>query len=75
MTNHNHRDWEVMPKLAEFPQPNTHESVLVNPTTVRFIRPGSPGHTAIYFDKDHSVLVVMPVDQVRQILDYAMNEK
>ena len=69
------RDWEEMPKLAEFPQPNIHEPVLVNPISVRFIRPGSPGHTLIQFDKDHSVLVAMPLDRVRQILDYAMNEK
>jgi hypothetical protein len=47
--------------------------VFVNPTMVRMLRPG-PGYTSIQFDKDHSVSVDLPIEQVQIALDKAMNE-
>lgn len=62
-----------MPKMCVFMMPGGDAPVFVNPTMVRMLRPG-PGYTSIQFDKDHSVSVDLPIEQVQIALDKAMNE-
>jgi hypothetical protein len=49
------------------------ESVYVNPTAVRYVRPGSNGHSLVYFANDQSITVAMNVEEVVCALDVAMN--
>ena len=63
-----------MPKMCELVALGSKgDPVYVNPLSVRFVRPGSQGNSNIYFDDDQSISVAMPVDQVIQALDRAMN--
>ena len=62
-----------MPKMCSFYEcPGGDAPVFVNPTLVRMLRPG-PGYTSIQFDKDHSVSVDLPIEEVQIALDQAMN--
>jgi hypothetical protein len=62
-----------MPKMCSFMMSGGDAPVFVNPTLVRMLRPG-PGYTSIQFDREHSVNVGVPIEQVQLALDDAMNE-
>jgi len=63
-----------MPKMCRLAAPGAiAQPVFVNPLTVRYVRPGSPGNTLIAFADDQSIGVAMPIDQVIELLDTAMN--
>jgi hypothetical protein len=63
-----------MPKMCELLAPGPRaESVYVNPITVRYVRPGSPGTSLIHFDNNQSLGVAMPVQELIRLLDIAMN--
>lgn len=62
-----------MPKMCGFMVSGGDAPIFVNPTLVRMLRPG-PGYTSIQFDKEHSVSVALPIEDVQIALDKAMNE-
>jgi hypothetical protein len=63
-----------MPKICVLHVPKMPEPVYVNPVLVRTVESISAGtETRIHFDKDHYVVVQMPVEQVRRLLDVALN--
>lgn len=47
--------------------------VYINPTLVRMIRPAAGNYTRVFFAIDHSLIVVEPVETVREAIDAAMN--
>jgi hypothetical protein len=61
-----------MPKMCSFPTSGSDQPVCVNPTLVRMLRSG-PNFTAIHFDKDHSIHVDLPIEEVREAIDVQMN--
>jgi hypothetical protein len=61
-----------MPKMCSFIVSGGDAPVFINPTLVRMLRPG-PGYTSIQFDKEHSVSVDLPIEEVQIALDQAMN--
>lgn len=65
------RDWQEMPKMCELSESGG-KPVYVNPTTVRYVRPGSGTTTVIHFAPDQSTVVAMPIDEVIAALDIAM---
>jgi hypothetical protein len=74
MASRHHRDWEEMPKMCALLSTGPrNEMVCVNPSNVRYVRPGSPGSTAIHFANDQSISVAMDVQDVIRALDVAMN--
>jgi hypothetical protein len=63
-----------MPKMCALTaQTAKGETVYVNPATVRYVRPGSPGNSTLHFANDQSISVAMDVREVIQALDIAMN--
>jgi hypothetical protein len=47
-------------------------TVYVNPLLVRFIRPGTPGHTIIHFDHQDAIDVARPLRDVQTEIDAAL---
>lgn len=58
-----------MPKMCALVAPGAKgDPVYVNPSTVRYVRPGTTGTVVIYFGDDQSVSVAMPINQVIEAL-------
>jgi hypothetical protein len=69
------RSWDEMPRMcglvAAGPKADT---VYVNPTTVRYVRPGSLANaTTIHFANDQSISVAIAIEEVIQALNVSMN--
>jgi len=47
-------------------------TVYVNPLLVRFIRPGTPGHTIIHFDQHDAIDIPRPLRDVHTEIDAAL---
>jgi hypothetical protein len=62
-----------MPKMCELQTSAKGDPVYVNPMTVRYVRPGSPGNAVIHFDGEKSMVVAMDVADVIRALDAALN--
>lgn len=77
---------EVHPETEEEDAENVriqgagHPTMYINPMLVRAVidweqaTATSPAYTVIEFDKEHRINLPLPVEQVRQALDRAMNE-
>lgn len=63
-----------MPKMCALHVPEMASAIYVNPAAVRILRIGVTGaQTIIEFEKDYSITVPMPIEQVRRLLDVALN--
>jgi len=64
-----------MPKFCEMPTASPHGGpIYVNPIQVRYIRPGNSNTCTLIFDDNQSTPIGLPAEQVRQLLDKALNE-
>ena len=60
-----------MPKICVL-QPPGKEATYVNPMLVTMLHDGN-GYTRLEFEKGHAVNVDLPIEQVRRLLDVALN--
>jgi hypothetical protein len=63
-----------LPKMCVFHVAGGDPPIYINPTLVRLLRVWDPRTTIVEFDKEHRESVPLPIEQVRQALDKAMNE-